>query len=420
MQTTGVLTLWSDGNGRGRIMSTELPPSGRDSMMMKREDGFTLVELMITMVIFVLFITAATNVFTGLLTQFKQQSRLAETNIEGIVGLEIMRQDIEGAGYGLPWDGLITYTETADDPYSLNDASAGVPKAVVSANAAAFTSPNDIFDGSDYLVIKSMNVARNSASEKWTTLASESPYFRTWTTEGEATNPVSENLQDDDRVIVLSPGGSGNQRRLVSDGGAYSKKYSEITALPWRPNDPIETRIVYGVDPNSNLRMPFNRADYFIRRFDTSGNSIAPKRCAPNTGVLIKATVSHVDGTYIDLPLLDCVADMQVIYGLDSDADGDFEPTSGDVYSEDLTASTAETIRAQVKQVRVYILAHEGQRDSNYTYCPSSAASCSTAVPVGEFGLGSTFDLKTKVGDPEYKYYRWKLYTIVVTPNNLE
>jgi len=59
-------------------------------MMIKREDGFTLVELMITMVVFVFFIAAASNVFTGLRTQFKQQIKLAETNIEGIGGLEIL------------------------------------------------------------------------------------------------------------------------------------------------------------------------------------------------------------------------------------------------------------------------------------------------------------------------------------------
>jgi len=36
--------------------------------MKKREEGFTLVELLITMVIFVLFMIAATTVFTGMLT----------------------------------------------------------------------------------------------------------------------------------------------------------------------------------------------------------------------------------------------------------------------------------------------------------------------------------------------------------------
>ena len=393
-------------------------------MRMKREEGFTLVELLITMVIFVLFMIAASTVFTGMLTQFKQQSRLAETNIEGIVGLEIMRQDIEGVGYGLAWnveidyDGdyndweqISNYNETVSNPFGLNDAPSNAPRAIISQNNATFSTPNNIFSGSDYLAIKSVTVARNSASAKWTTLSYFSPYVRTWTTAGEPT-PVSENLQPTDRVIVLNPGGTTNQRTLIANSTAFSTTYSGVTS--WKPDDDIKTYLVYGVDPDYALRMPFNRADYFIRKYNSSGNNIAPSRCAPNTGVLEKAVVKHSDGSFTYLPLLECVVDMQVIYGQDLNSDGQFDPGGGDGYSEDLTASTAQTIREQVKQVRVYILAHEGQKDITFTY-PSSTVNLG-----GDVGLGRTFNLASAIGDPEYKHYRWKLYTIVVTPNNLE
>jgi prepilin-type N-terminal cleavage/methylation domain-containing protein len=378
--------------------------------MIKREEGFTLVELMITMVVFVLFMSAASTVFTGLLTQFKQQSKQAETNIEGMVGLEILRQDIEGAGYGLAWNGLVAYNEVTANPFSLNDAPLNVPRAVISKNSAT--------SGTDYLVIRSVTVARNAASDKWTTLSSVSPYVRTWMTAGEA-NPVSENLQPTDRVIVISPAGAtGDPRQLIVNGSAFSTTFSGATSLPWRPTPSAveETRVVYGVDPGSNLRMPFNRADYFISTVNELGNNIVPRRCAPNTGVLVKATVNHSNGNFTVLPLLDCVADMQVIYGLDTNVDGDFDPAHdvADIYSEDLTGSTAQTIHEQVKQVRVYILAHEGQKDTTYTY-PAS-----TVAVDGDVGLGRTFNLATAIGDPEYKQYRWKLYKIVVTPNNLE
>ena len=399
--------------------------NGQEKMIIKREDGFSLVELMITMVVFVLFMIAATNVFTGLLTQFKQQSKQAETNIEGIVGLEIMRQDIEGAGYGLPWNGIVAYDEAEDNPHTLNDSPTGIPKGIVSQNSATFFSPNNIFDGSDYLAIKSMTVARNSASAKWTTLNSNGDR-RIWTTAGEST-PVSENLQDTDRVIVLTPGGTTtSQRTLIVNSNAFFTTYGGVTSLPWKPVDPAETRLVYGVDPaDHDLRMPFNRADYFITLTDGSGKNIVPKRCAPGTGVLVKATVNHIDGYFTYLPLLECVADLQVIYGLDSNADGSFDPFNSvggiyDSYSDDLTALSAQTIREQVKQVRVYILAHEGQKDTNYIFSNFTVGACSTCIKVGEFGLGNDFDLLAAIGDPDYKYYRWKVYTIVVTPNNLE
>jgi prepilin-type N-terminal cleavage/methylation domain-containing protein len=385
--------------------------NNQEEIMIKREEGFTLVELMITMVIFVLFMSAASTVFTGLLTQFKQQSKQAETNIEGMVGLEILRQDIEGAGYGLAWNGLIAYNEVTANPFSLNDAPSDVPRAVISKNNAT--------SGTDYLVIRSVTVARNAASDKWTTLSSVSPYVRTWTTAGEA-NPVSENLQPTDKVIVISPAGAaGNPRQLIVNGSAFSTTFSGATALPWRPTPSAveETRVAYGVDPgSSNLRMPFNRADYFISTVDELGNNIVPGRCAPNTGVLVKATVNHSNGNFTVLPLLDCVADMQVIYGLDTNVDGDFDPSHdlADIYSEDLTGLTAQIIHEQVKQVRVYILAHEGQKDTTFTY-PAS-----TVDVDGDVGLGRTFNLATAIGAPEYQQYRWKLYKIVVTPNNLE
>jgi len=371
--------------------------------MIRRQAGFSLVELMITMVVFVFFIVSASQVFTGLLTQFKQQSKLAETNIEGMVGLEILRQDIEHAGYGLPWYGLVAYSESNANPYSFND-SPSAPRAILSKNNAT-----DTFNGSDYLVIKSVNVGGNDTCNRWTTLSSASPYVITWT-------PSGENLVNSDRVIVLRPGSSdADGRTLVTSSTTFSTTYNNVTSSPWSPSDASETRIVYGVDPNSDLIMPFNRADYYISAANVPG------RCASNTGVLMKGVVNNSTGSdggdiTTFLPLLDCVADMQVIYALDNNEDGDFVDGAGspaDAYSDDITTAplTAQQIRTRVKQVRVYILAQEGQRDINYTY-PTNP------VTVGEFGLGRSFNFVT-AGITNWQNYRWKIYTIVVKPTNL-
>ncbi len=73
---------------------------------------------------------------------------------------------------------------------------------------------------------------------------------------------------------------------------------------------------------------------------------------------------------------------------------------------------TAEEIRNQLKEIRVYILAHEGQKDYNYT---------SEAVI-------KAIDPDKGPADPVINYnaaaagtrnYRWKIYTIIVTPYNL-
>ncbi|OGW54739.1 MAG: hypothetical protein A2Y81_01565 [Nitrospirae bacterium RBG_13_43_8] len=388
--------------------------------MIRRETGFTLIELLITMVIFVLVIAAGSQIFTGLLTQFKQQSKISETNIEGIVGLELLKQDIEHAGYGLPWNVIVpddpsfdsdsdgnlwedlsTYSEGTANPFNLNDAPSNAPKAIVSANNAAFVSPNDIFDGSDYLVIKGVNNARNDVCQRWTTQNS-SDTKRTW-------GSASEDLTNTNRVIVMFPGSTDlNSRSLVVSGGNYVTTFSGTASFA--PSNSTDTHIIYGINDSSAsfpIR-PFNRSDYFIERPATN----MPQRCAPNTGVLYKESLNHdLGGTLNPLPLLDCVADMQVVYGLDNDNDGDFEPgVSTDNYSDDITVLTAPQVRNQVKQVRVYILAHEGQRDPNFTY------SSATADLGGDIGLGRNFDLTTI---QNYQNYRWKVYTLVVKPKNL-
>lgn len=419
--------------------------------MVKRQEGFSLIELMITMVVFLLAIAAASNVFTGLLTQFKQQSKIAETNIEGAVGLEILRRDLESAGYGLAWnveidgdgDGndweqLVGYCEAAataaPDPSLFNngrtfsglcpavaDAGSTAPMAIRSGNNTGvdFTAVPVVGESSDYLVIKSTTVAINDTAKKWTYLRA-GPVLNTWTPACENLNKYP-NAGDTDcstgastdntvMVIVISPGGStaANTRSLITNAGVLFTQYSG-TANFDPPTGSTDTYMVYGVDKDTNLRMPFNRADYFIRRVDAGGNNITPSGCAPNTGVLEKVVVNQGDGRLTNfLPLLDCVADMQIVYGLDNNEDGEFrDGVGGDAYSDDILGLTAAQIRTRVKEIRVYILAHEGQMDAAYTY-PNAT------ITVGpDAALGRLFNLGTNLN------YRWKVYTLVVRPNNL-
>jgi len=391
--------------------------------MIKKEDGFTLLELMITMITFVIVIASVSSIFLGLLNQFKQQSKIAETSLEGLTGLEILRQDLEQAGYGLPqnvtgiadgdgdgnlWDELPNYLEATGAASAYNDAPQNAPRAIFSGN-------NIGLNNSDYLVIKSTYVARNDASKKWTTLRTVGT--RTWVPDRENVNKNDDGtLNNNVRVITLAPGSTdANSQSLVSGAAAFSTTFASVTAAPWQPTDPNETRLVYGVDPSTNLRMPFNRADYFI------SNANVPLRCAPGSGVLVKAVVSHDDGDFDSdedgtddfMPLLDCVADMQVVYRFDSNDDGLIDNNTDNLATLTDTNGNgiieAQEIREQVREVRIYILGHEGQRDPNYTYPNNS-------ITVGEFGLGNNFDL---TGIANYQNYRWKIYTIVVNPNNL-
>jgi hypothetical protein len=66
----------------------------------------------------------------------------------------------------------------------------------------------------------------------------------------------------------------------------------------------------------------------------------------------------------------------------------------------------AADIRVQLAEVRVHLLAQEGQRDDSYT-TPSNT------IFVGSEGVGRNFDVSG------YRNYRWRQSSIVVKPRNL-
>jgi hypothetical protein len=186
------------------------------------------------------------------------------------------------------------------------------------------------------------------------------------------------------------------------------------------------TYLVYGVD-DSSLRMPFNRADFFI---GTATSGTVPPFCAPTTGVLYKATVNHNGGGYTYLPLLDCVADMQVVLGWDTSDSGISgavdaysslpQSSNGSVTATPSSAAASiqgwltdpKGIREHLKVVKVYILAQEGKFDSRYS-APT------TSITVGDL-LADGFRTKADyVLSTAQQKYRWKLYRIAVRPKNL-
>lgn len=363
--------------------------------MRRRNSGFSILEIMIALAIVMLVLAAATTFFITTVRQYKIQTKIVESNIEGVLGLELLRQDLESLGFGLPWSNV---TVISDAPTSspLIDSITGGPRAVVSNNNPSTTVT---VNGSNYLVIRSTQVGMGSAAGKWTTLQAEGR-IRSWGSD-------EEDLLDNDRVIVLSP--TLNHWTLVSPENGISFSTVKNVSSIYAPGDNLTvTNIVYGVD-NTPLEFPWNRADYYIDNASLNTSLQVPQRCASNTGVLVKRVVRHVSGKPLtpDLPLLDCAADMQVIYGLDNNAD-----KAVDDWVTDISSSTAETIRTQLLEVRVYILAHVGQRDNSYR-------NSQNPIPVGFIGPDGSMKGRYFTIANEYLNYRWKVYSIVVKPMSL-
>jgi Tfp pilus assembly protein PilW len=377
--------------------------------MIHKENGYSLIELIVAMGLVLFVITAASNIFVNILGQFKQQGKISETQIEGVIGFDILRRDIEHAGLGLPWNTsdnvgvavnwntLTNYTEASAAPASdYNDAPANAPRAILSGNGIG---PN----GSDALVIKSTNVAITDTAHKWSHLGSDG-ILKLW-------DLANENFVTNDRVIVVSPGTTeDNERTLIVNGTVFSTliSYSGADAVvpaAFSPAEPTTTYLAYGLDPSTSPRMPFNRADYVISMLNT------PSHCAPNTGVFVKTVVDHLDGDYDlngdgvddELPLFDCVADFQITYSMDTNDDGTI-----DLISDDITLMSAADIRDQVKEAMVTIVMQEGQKDMTYDFSMDNTRD----------SLATT-NLSAIIGSPEFKYYRWKRYQMSVSLDNL-
>lgn len=416
--------------------------------------GFTLIELVVTMSIFVIVIMLSSFVFEKAIGQASRRSKTIEGQLEGVVGLEILRTDLDSAGYGLPFKIMSSakgtkisgYSEAIDSPNfpvsginraTLNDAPLSPPRGVVGVNGGYGIG----FNRSDYLVIKSVTVALNDTAKK----SSRVMYDKI------GADPVgkivmggtADDLQPGERAIVMRSefeGGVEKKRELLIDeanGAFYITIPTTFLPTAFSPHASDETCLIYGIDPSnatSSLRMPFNRADYYINR-----PANIPQSCNASTGVLYKVTSNHSNGGITYYPLVDCIGDMQVVYLLDMDEDGnagtysDISVSAGSqisslgdpekigginpVSASDVvtTLNDAELLRIRLKEIQVYILAQMGKKDNAYRYPDDS-------IVVGVAGLGRTWTASEMAATfgAEWRNYRWKVYKITSNARNMQ
>ena len=127
--------------------------------------------------------------------------------------------------------------------------------------------------------------------------------------------------------------------------------------------------------------------------------------------------------TYI--PILDCVADMQIVLGWNmsgdikagidtySNADGSTVTTqiSGITSTEiQATMHDADLLRERLKIIKVYILAVEGRKDKDYLSGDTILVGDSS-----ESSLTKIYDLKAA----GINNYRWRVYRVIARPKNL-
>ena len=386
-----------------------------------KNQGFTMVELLIVMVIFIAVIIISTTAFESIVKRGGQQVRSAQTQITGRVGLEMMRSAISHAGYGLFWSFQTTPTthvkEVTVQPETYLDVDSGLFDGFddyVSNAAPRAVAVGATADG-DYLVIKSTMLGMDAASRKWS-------YMNYSTSSGANASYIRAIAQPDpawgssDRAIIInSTFNAGESKQLAMNGAAFYYKFSDALDSNFMPTDSFQKRIVYGV-ASQNLNMPYNRTDFYLNMKDPN----KPQSCNPGTGVLYMAVAGQnqnyvgADGEKLRYPLLDCVGDMQVVFdrikdnGTFSASDELRDPDTGDVMD-------AAGIRAKLRTVRVYLLAQEGKKDPSFAYPGDS-------IKVGPDGLGTEWTpttMSAKFGS-DWRNYRWNVYSFTVNLKNLQ
>ena len=391
--------------------------------------GLTMVELMVTLAVILLITAAASTAYVKLLGGVKVQGRITESQMDNLCGFELLRYDIEMAGFALP-KGVPTgapafsYSEavsssTTPEATTFNDAP-GIPRPFVFSNNTGQRGADD--NASDVLVIKSMVANAKASNKKWSFIYHDGANWRikAWDSAElnfSASNPI-------DRIIVL--GETGALQRTAGNAWQFDFQSIYLTnatglPLPATGGGNLVYAVISSDDNGTAVRMPFNRVDYYLKRPATN----FPSRCFPGSFILYRGTINHGNGARNEQPLIDCVMDFQVTFGVDSNGDLAADTWRNDLTLADVSGSgPAEKIRKGVREVRVFVLVQEGQKDDNFRF--SGTLNLGDAQIANDAGfqtlstgpLAGAMSSFTPAGDAAR--YRWKVVKLAIKPMNLE
>jgi prepilin-type N-terminal cleavage/methylation domain-containing protein len=363
------------------------------------DNGTTLTELLITLAIFSVVMIGVYGVYTMHVHHATREYRFAQSEIEIGIAKNIIERDIMMAGYGLADDyrGL-TFVP---NPVALGGTDSITPGGT--ANPVGGKYPTTGLAGADALYMMGTALGIYSkASQGWTYLKSTSPIeFQVW-------GDTREDIQKNDRVIYIDP----STRELVTEGMAWRFVY------PSSPNftgDEGRGALLYGLTRPPQGKGSEIPRPYYVIQYRLGGSAAdMPKTCAKGTRSLQR--VEMTSGESIE-PLLACVRDIQVAFGIDASS-----PEDGiiDVWDNGGILSSSydyQVLKRRLKQVRVYILVQNGNRDADYVYVNPDNPANPEKIQVGDLNLGIGRDVSLTA---EQRKYRWRVIAMTVTPRNLK
>ena len=342
--------------------------------------GFTLIEVLTSLVVFGLISAAIYSAYYAQVKQTTRQYSLAKASMDIQIIKNLIESDITMAGFGLA-EGFVGHPNAAG----------------LATNTSAIKAVNGGTNDEMTLMGTALGI-ESRFSQGWTVVKTDAfgllaPVV--WT------DDPRDSLQDDTRYVVMDPYG-----RKLSDPwvGEYDSS-NPTTTLPqgtllYALYDKSAGAASVTTDAGEPGLMP-----HYEVKYSRGGAALAS--CADGTESLLRSetrTTTAVAGS----PLLNCVLNMQVAFGLDQDDDEiiDLWDNGGGTAA----LLSRDDLNKQLQQVRVYVLSQASERDDNYQ-SPSP-------IRVVEADLGTGADVTLDLVQKQEKY-RWNLLTMVVTPRNM-
>lgn len=271
-----------------------------------KQDGFTLLELLIAVFIVGIIMAYSGNTFVKALSGIKTESRAVTPHMDKVFGLELLRLDLEHLGFGIASD-------TTDLPVEWTEG----------------TLPAD-----RELIIRSTLNNTNQGTVGWYLLNCTSG------------SPIAG--------AVLSSGGSGLASALVlfSNTGTF---VANTTYTANCPATAVYTAFPYDNSVTDGCSASGQFCNQVTYKLSTSQDL---STCATGTRNLLRAV-----GGGNGVPVLNCVADFLVRFDLDTTGDGTID-TPGSTTPPGSTGA----IMDQVKQVHAYVLQQTSTRDNDYSF----------------------------------------------------
>ena len=328
-------------------------------MFKENNKGFTIIEILVTLILVALLLSAAYFTYTKIFGSYKEESESVEQQLEKVVGLELLRLDLEHIGYGVAYDATDKIIDWDNTQHILT-----IRSTLNNTNQSTFgwilCSDGSLVADERKILDKNTNTKNNNI----VLIDATTGLYNSVTTSSICNSPS-----------CLCPAVGVYLGFPIS----FNQVNSQITATACQVGSTNTCNTIIYRKTNTNL----------------------PAHCNPNTFDLVRA-VNGGSGN----PLLHCVVDFVVTFDLDTNNDG-----TADSFGQNQPATDTNgngqidngEIRAQLKRINFYAVTQEGGLNADYVY-PSSSINID----------GITFNLPAN-----YQHYRWKVIKISVRPTGM-